>query len=174
MSTAHCPSFLRASGLLLAGILTLACADAPEGVAERFWRAVAAGDVEEAVGLSSTPSAHRIERLAARKPLTAIEVGTPVVAGDRAEVETRLVRGAVSLVFPTTLERIDGEWRVDDAESTQAFHQAVLEASMAGLNDVLQEGAGVISDVVEDGLEQATEAMREALEQLERDTRQPR
>lgn len=167
MSILRRPTTRIATLLALFLALAFGCADRPGSVADAFWNAVAASDVGRAMSLSEQGSASRIERLAARKALTDIEVGEPVLEGDSAEVETRLLRGGSPLVFPTRLVRVDGEWKVDESASSQAFRAAIVEASMAGLNDVLSEGAGVVSEVVEEGLDQAAEAMREALEQIE-------
>ena len=167
MNTLRRPS-AHLSILLAAALgLALGCAERPGSVAESFWEAVAASDVERAMSLSEGGSARRIERLAERRALTDIEVGEPVVEGDTAEVETRLLRGGSPLSFTTRLVRIDGDWKVDESDSSQAFRAAIVEASMAGLNDVLSEGAEVVGEAVEEGLDQAAEAMREALEQIE-------
>lgn len=147
-------------------------ASEPDRVAEEFWEAVAAGDVDGAKALSTETDLRRLARLSERHVIEEVEVGAVLTRDDTAEVETTLERQAgATVVFRTRLRRYDDGWRVDAAASGQALRQAIVETSLAELREAFSEGAEVIGEAVEQGLEEAVDAMREALEESGRAAR---
>ncbi|MDX1578937.1 MAG: hypothetical protein R3266_10645, partial [Gemmatimonadota bacterium] len=104
--------------LLLAGFALSSCGgEGPESVAQRFWEAAQARDVETVEALSIPSENASFDFEDEDTAVGSIEVGNAEIEGDRAEVPTRLEMVGqemeLEVDFATVVARHEGEWLVD-------------------------------------------------------------
>jgi len=153
--------------LVATALVTMACADSPQYVAERFWTAAQQHD-EETVRETSVEyrGDHRFDA-DDEAYIGEFSFGETEIEGDEARVETRLTHidddASLEVSFETVLVRRDGEWLVDLDETTSRMVGSILGATMRELGDVLAEGMGEAMEELTEGLTEGIREMGEAL-----------
>ncbi|UTW45960.1 hypothetical protein KFE80_03405 [bacterium SCSIO 12696] len=188
----------RLCWLLLAALLLSACTDndSPQAVSQRFWQAMADGDVEAAKALATRGSMDGISINDDRR-IEALQIGDVSLeeGADVSLVATAFdsVNGSsrIGLSFDTVLEQHQGQWRVNFSRTTQSmlgssFQQlqnalaetiseagdAIGEAVDGALDDAVREMSSVLQDTARD-MQQAADGIRAELEQLKQDDSPP-
>jgi hypothetical protein len=166
--------------LYLAGALGLltACAgaDSPEGVADRFWAAVQAGDAETAQEYSIESEDTTLKLEEGESAIDSYEVGASRVEDARAFVETR-VRSAgdweLDIDFETVLVQHEGDWKVDVDRTGSQMVRAAIGAStdelVRGIADTLRGAMGEVMEGVAEGVKELGDALGETAEKMKKE-----
>jgi hypothetical protein len=145
---------------------------APRLAAERFWEALAAGDLAAARGLATADAGSQVGELAAEHPGREARFGETLRNESSALVETTVVLADDQQVsFHTVLASADGAWRVDVRRTRRELTRAALATSVEQLRESVRGGAEALSEQIERSALEFSEALREALEELEGDIR---
>ncbi len=143
--------------------------ESPDRVADGFWRAIQAGDLETAQELSTAAGTDPLATLSGERAIQRVELGTALQNETDALVPTSLAHAdSEHLVeFNTHLTRFEDEWRVDVRKTRRELNQAALAASIHEIEDSLRESGEALSDALSEGARDAADAIREALENLQ-------
>jgi len=157
------------AALLLAPLACERFDPAPRELAEGFWEALSAGDFAAASALSDAAGPAPVRKLADELPLEGVELGDILRNESSAVVKTRghLRSLDVDVDFNTHLTRVDGEWRVDLAETRGDLRSNALSASFGKVQQAFAESADLLVEEFEKRALEASEAFRGALEDLE-------
>ncbi len=166
--------------LCLAGAIGLltACAgaDSPEGVADRFWSAVQAGDAETAEEYSIESEDTTLKLEEGESAIESYELGASRMDDGRAFVETRVKSGGdwdLDISFETVLVQSDGAWKVDvDRTGSRMVRAAIgpaTEELARELADTLRGAMGEVMEGVSEGMKELGDAIGEAAEKMKED-----
>ena len=175
--TARNPCNWGAAWALVSCVVGLsACADrapTPERVAQRFWRAVAAGDVRDANELSVRPidpdlivrasevSVSSASFEDALQNEVAAVVPTTVVWSDE------LAADPVRLSFHTHLVRRGDAWKVEPHRTQEELVRAVITASAKRVREHVRHGVDELGRALERGTDEISKALGSAMKELE-------
>ncbi len=155
---------LRAAVIVLAIFAAGCSSDRPGAVADRFWAAARAGDLETVRALSIESEIATLELEEGEGAIDSYELGEVAVDGERALVETRIrSRGDhdIEVDFETVLVRVDGEWKVHLDETGERMIGALLGGSLHDAVEGMMEG-------VSEGIRGLGEALERAADELDR------
>ncbi|MCB1745791.1 MAG: hypothetical protein H6977_05525 [Gammaproteobacteria bacterium] len=159
----------RGAVVLLALLLLGGCVKplAPQDVADRFWRAVVAGQPAKTRRYVLTRDRDQIEQGEELLPISRYALGRIVIDGDNASVATEITLDGdqpVTLDIDTVMAREQGQWRID-------YEATVAEISARGeLAQIIQQ-IGAIGDTLKQGVEQSVDEMKRALPTIESELR---
>lgn len=162
---------------VVTAMLVAACARdlQPQEVADRFWRAVVAGQPAKTRRYVTAEARERAGSSEDLLPVAGYALGRIVIDGERAAVATHVTLAGdqpVTLDMDTVLVREDGRWRVD-------YEATVAEISSRSELARLMQQIGKLGETLEDGVRQSVEDMKQVLpaiqgelERFESDIRQ--
>ena len=159
--------------LLVAGC---ASANGPGDVAEAFWTASKAGDIELAKTYVAEGSKATMSDPGKSQSLREFSLGEVTVDGDRATVETTVAAEEMELAFETVLIRQEGDWKVDLDATSDEMMKSLLGTTMGEftkkIGEAIGDAMGKSMKAVADGMAEGFEAMGEALtDSLKTDSR---
>lgn len=152
---------------VLATMTLLGCSQSltPSDVAERFWRAVVAGQPAKMRRYVRQADRQQLDQNAEILPVATYSFGRVLIDGDNASIETRIVLDSdtpVPLNIETRLVREDELWRVD-------YETTVNEISaQSDLANVIGK-IGAIGESLKRGIEQSVDEMNQALPAIEQE-----
>ncbi len=166
MSTAL--SVLRAVAILA---LVTGCSVPANEIAERFWTAVQAGDLQTARQFTSASSvglvAETVKALVIDEVLIGETLRNDRLAIVRTSIWTSTDVDALRISFDTHLVREEGVWRVDLGETHAEVTGAVFAANVRQVGEAMDEGMKELSEALERGAADLKAAIRGALRDLD-------
>lgn len=137
--------------------------ETPQQVATEFWQAVAEGDAQDAVDLSTLTDTGALDEFGREWLNTLPDFGRVVIDADQATIVTNLPADARREIT-TYLVRVDDQWLVD----YQRTYDAVTEPSpLSGLVNDISELREQFDDVVGRSREQISQRMDELAKDFE-------
>lgn len=145
----------------------------PEQVAENYWQAIMAGDEAGAKSLSIDTNEEGLETFIQPADGSRVEFGEATITDDTATIATRLTwtDDQYETTFPiqTVLKKVDGDWKVDTAETRKIFIAAVYDSTLNGLQKAFEETASEFRRLGEELLGTVATELTEAAKELEED-----
>lgn len=144
--------------------------DTPQQVATAFWQAIAEGDADDAVDLSTLADARALERFGGDWLDTLPDFGRVVIDADRATIVTHLpedlpaddAAAGARRDITTYLVRIDDQWLVD----YQRTYDAVTRPSpLTGLKSEISR----LREQFDDAVGRSSEQISEQVDQIAKD-----
>jgi hypothetical protein len=158
----------RLTHILAAALLATACGagDDPGAVAEAFWTASKAGDIELAKTYVAEGSKATMNN-SGDSQLGDFSLGEVTVDGDRATVETDVASEEMELAFQTVLIRQEGDWKVDLDATTDEMMRSLFGTTMGDftkkMGEAMGEAVGESMKAMADGMAEGLQAVGEAL-----------
>ncbi len=167
--------FVRHSvAIVLVGLIGAGCAgEGPDSVAERFWTAAQARDIETVEALSIESESTQLNFENTDNVIDSFELGESFEEDGETVVPTTLNsssgENALEFDFETIMVRQDGDWKVDLDATSNRMIRAVLGASMGEIGEAIGEGMkdameGIAEGMAE-GMREMGEAMGDAMEE---------
>ncbi len=157
----------RPTYVLTAALLATACGaatDDPHAVADAFWSASKAGDVELAKSyIAKGGNATIKDPKESGSSVGEFSLGETTIDGERATVETTLEttgEQAMELAFQTVLVSRDGGWKIDLDQTTDEMMKSLFGTTMGDLTKKMGQAMG---DAMGDAMKGMAEGMAEGL-----------
>ncbi len=172
----------RPAYVLTTALLAIACgaANDPRDVAEAFWSASKAGDVELAKSyIAEGGNATIKDPDESGSSVGEYSLGESTVDGERATVETTIVstgEQAMEIAFQTVLVSREGDWKVDLDQTTDEMMKSVLGTTMGELAKQMGQAMGDamggamkgMAEGMAEGLKAATQTLGDSLKAARR------
>lgn len=176
-------SWLAGIYILLAGVLLSGCIFSSESqqareVAEKFWQAVLAEDMETAKNLTTWDSAQYLQFLSSKSvSAQRFESGEIKVDGATAEVATVLYggeKGDMMIPLRTVLVRgKENEWLVDVQKTMGSMVSGAMGAVVNELNTFMQNGLKDLDKALADSVNKLNQNLQQGVDQLQKELAKP-
>lgn len=166
--------------VVLVGLIGGGCAggEGPDSVAERFWTAAQARDIETVEALSIESESTQLNFENTDNVIDSFELGESFEEDGETLVPTTLNsssgENALEFDFETVMVEQEGAWMVDLDATSNRMIRAVLGASMGEIGEAIGEGMkdameGIAEGMAE-GMREMGEAMGDAMEEAFEET----
>ncbi len=155
--------------LVFAAVLT-SCGqqtNSPAGIAEQFWDAVQANDVEKARSLAVAGTMDNVRLDETDDGPGKKEFGDAEIADDTASVPTHFTGIDYDLNFATVLEREGGQWRVDYNATVNSMIAASLKLMGEAISDAMKEGTEEVGKALSEGARELGKALEGIAKELD-------
>ena len=151
--------------ILAAALLVAGCgsANGPGDVAEAFWTASKAGDIELAKTYVADGAKATMNNPGESQSLREFSLGDVTLDGDRATVGTTVASEEMELAFETVLIRQESDWKVDLDATTDEMMKSLFGSTMGDLTKKMGEAIG---DAVGESMKAVAKGMAEGLEAM--------
>lgn len=150
--------------------------NSPEDISARYWAAVLADDQEAASQYVTDASSPSLSTVIRPDLGSSVSFGETHRSEQRAEVETTInwVDADETSVFETAtiLVKENNQWKVDPAETRNAFFESVYRSALTGLEAILEDSARAFRDfgneLSQEMARELSQATRELQEQSQK------
>ena len=154
--------------VVLVGLLAAGCGgEEPVGVAERFWTAAQARDMETVEALSVESESTQLNFENTDNVIDSFQLGESFEEDSETLVPTTLNsssgENALEFDFETVMVKHEGEWKVDLDATSDRMIKAVLGASMEEIGQAIGEGMKEAMEGVAEGMAEGMREMGEAM-----------
>ena len=174
--------FLQLGIIVLLSTLLLACTPpkpkTPMAVAEAFWHAALAGDIDTAKQYL-TPDSRDSFKIILQSSKDYVELGEQSISAQRAEILTQLVQHqsdqnkARRTALRTILVNQQGHWLVDFNQTRDSMLgtelQSALEQFSKTMRETIDKGVQIMGESMKKELEQMEKSMQELNQELDRE-----
>ncbi len=174
--------FLQLGIIVLLSTLLLACTPpkpkTPMAVAEAFWHAALAGDIDTAKQYL-TPDSRDNFKIILQSSKDYVELGEQSISAQRAEILTQLVQHqsdqnkARRTALRTILVNQQGHWLVDFNQTRDSMLgtelQSALEQFSKTMRETIDKGVQIMGESMKKELEQMEKSMQELNQELDRE-----
>lgn len=174
--------FLQLGIIVLLSTLLLACTPpkpkTPMAVAEAFWHAALAGDIDTAKQYL-TPDSRDNFKIILQSSKDYVELGEQSISAQRAEILTQLVQHqsdqnkARRTALRTILVNQNGHWLVDFNQTRDSMLgtelQSALEQFSKTMRETIDKGVQIMGESMKKELEQIEKSMQELNQELDRE-----
>ena len=174
--------FLQLGIIVLLSTLLLACTPpkpkTPMAVAEAFWHAALAGDIDTAKQYL-TPDSRDSFKIILQSSKDYVELGEQSISAQRAEILTQLVQHqsdqnkARRTALRTILVNQNGHWLVDFNQTRDSMLgtelQSALEQFSKTMRETIDKGVQIMGESMKKELEQMEKSMQELNQELDRE-----
>ncbi|GEM_PF-4281656 len=174
--------FLQLGIIVLLSTLLLACTPpkpkTPMAVAEAFWHAALAGDIDTAKQYL-TPDSRDSFKIILQSSKDYVELGEQSISAQRAEILTQLVQHqsdqnkARRTALRTILVNQNGHWLVDFNQTRDSMLgtelQSALEQFSKTMRETIDKGVQIMGESMKKELEQIEKSMQELNQELDRE-----
>jgi len=147
-------------------------------VANRFWQAILADDMEVAKQLVTWESAQYLKFLRSQQmDAKRFETGELLITDGVAEVATVLYGGAkgeMEIPLRTVLIRYEEGWLVDVQQTMGSMVSGAMGTIVDQLNNFMQDGLKGLDDSLSDGIDELGKSLEKGLDDLKKDLQQPK
>ena len=168
--------------IILLGTLLLACTPpkpkTPMAVAEAFWHAALAGDIDTAKQYL-TPDSRNSFKIILQSSKDYVELGEQSISAQRAEILTQLVQHqsdqnqARRTALRTILVNQQGHWLVDFNQTRDSMLgtelQSALEQFSKTMRETIDKGVQIMGESMKKELEEMEQSMQELNQELDRE-----
>lgn len=146
-------------------------------VADKFWQAILAEDMETAKDLVTWDSAQYLQFLSSKSvSAQRFETGEIKVQENTAEVATVLYGGEKGdMVIPlrTVLVRGKDKWQVDVQKTMGSMVSGAMGAVVEQLNTFMQDGLRDLDKALSESVNELNKSLKQGVEQLQKDLTKP-
>ena len=174
--------FLQLGIIVLLSTLLLACTPpkpkTPMAVAEAFWHAALAGDIDTAKQYLTLDSRDNF-KIILQSSKDYVELGEQSISAQRAEILTQLVQHqsdqnkARRTALRTILVNQQGHWLVDFNQTRDSMLgtelQSALEQFSKTMRETIDKGVQIMGESMKKELEQMEKSMQELNQELDRE-----
>ena len=174
--------FLQLGIIVLLSTLLLACTPpkpkTPMAVAEAFWHAALAGDIDTAKQYLTLDSRDNF-KIILQSSKDYVELGEQSISAQRAEILTQLVQHqsdqnkARRTALRTILVNQNGHWLVDFNQTRDSMLgtelQSALEQFSKTMRETIDKGVQIMGESMKKELEQIEKSMQELNQELDRE-----
>ena len=150
--------------------------DGPTNVAQSFWQAAQAGDMELAQTFATGS-----ESVSLNTPeggdagITNVQFGDAIIDGEAAAVPTTITNTMASeqptdLSINTSLVQVDGEWKVDLDKTMDEVMRGIMGVSMTDMAQAMGNAMVGAVEGMADGMQNAAEQMADSMVQTPAET----
>lgn len=137
----------------------------PGAVAEKFWSAMQAHDLDTARELITLDSMDAFSELNSDDiRIDSFELGEVLEGETTGYVMVTLAGPDLNQSFKTALRKVDGRWKVDFKETSAELTRARIRA----MGDSLRQGIENAGQELADQLKGAAEAMKQGMQEMEK------
>lgn len=168
--------------LLIASVLLSGCIFSSESqqareVADKFWQAVLAEDMDTAKDLTTWESAQYLQFLTSKSVAAKrFETGEIKVDGTTAEVATVLhsgEKGDMTIPLRTVLVRNKDVWQVDVQKTMGSMVSGAMGAVVDQLNVFMQNGLQDLDKALADSVQELNKSLKQGVDQLKQELTAP-
>ncbi len=168
--------------LLIASVLLSGCIFSSESqqareVADKFWQAVLAEDMDTAKNLTTWESAQYLQFLTSKSVAAKrFETGEIKVDGTTAEVATVLhsgEKGDMTIPLRTVLIRNKDVWQVDVQKTMGSMVSGAMGAVVDQLNVFMENGLQDLDKALADSVQELNKSLKQGVDQLQRELTVP-
>lgn len=174
--------YLAGFYLLIASVLLSGCIFSSESqqareVADKFWQAVLAEDMDTAKNLTTWESAQYLQFLTSKSVAAKrFETGEIKVDGTTAEVATVLhsgEKGDMTIPLRTVLVRNKDVWQVDVQKTMGSMVSGAMGAVVDQLNMFMQNGLQDLDKALSDSVQELNKSLKQGVDQLKQELTVP-
>lgn len=168
--------------LLIASVLLSGCIFSSESqqareVADKFWQAVLAEDMDTAKNLTTWESAQYLQFLTSKSVAAKrFETGEIKVEGTIAEVATVLhsgEKGDMTIPLRTVLIRNKDVWQVDVQKTMGSMVSGAMGAVADQLNTFMENGLQDLDKALSDSVQELNKSLKQGVDQLKQELTVP-
>ncbi|QQZ28312.1 hypothetical protein HMY34_05810 [Thiothrix subterranea] len=168
--------------LLIASVLLSGCIFSSESqqareVADKFWQAVLAEDMDTAKNLTTWESAQYLQFLTSKSVAAKrFETGEIKVEGTTAEVATVLhsgEKGDMTIPLRTVLIRNKDVWQVDVQKTMGSMVSGAMGAVVDQLNVFMENGLQDLDKALSDSVQELNKSLKQGVDQLKQELTVP-
>ncbi|UOG93465.1 MAG: hypothetical protein L3K52_06995 [Candidatus Thiothrix sulfatifontis] len=168
--------------LLIASVLLSGCIFSSESqqareVADKFWQAVLAEDMDTAKNLTTWESAQYLQFLTSKSVAAKrFETGEIKVDGTTAEVATVLhsgEKGDMTIPLRTVLIRNKDVWQVDVQKTMGSMVSGAMGAVADQLNTFMENGLQDLDKALSDSVQELNKSLKQGVDQLKQELTVP-
>lgn len=168
--------------LLIASVLLSGCIFSSESqqareVADKFWQAVLAEDMDTAKNLTTWESAQYLQFLTSKSVAAKrFETGEIKVDGTTAEVATVLhsgEKGDMTIPLRTVLIRNKDVWQVDVQKTMGSMVSGAMGAVVDQLNMFMENGLQDLDKALSDSVQELNKSLKQGVDQLKQELTVP-
>lgn len=174
--------YLAGFYLLIASVLLSGCIFSSESqqareVADQFWQAVLAEDMDTAKNLTTWESAQYLQFLTSKSVAAKrFETGEIKVDGTTAEVATVLhsgEKGDMTIPLRTVLVRNKDVWQVDVQKTMGSMVSGAMGAVVDQLNMFMENGLQDLDKALSDSVQELNKSLKQGVDQLKQELTVP-
>lgn len=174
--------YLAGFYLLIASVLLSGCIFSSESqqareVADKFWQAVLAEDMDTAKNLTTWESAQYLQFLTSKSVAAKrFETGEIKVDGTTAEVATVLhsgEKGDMTIPLRTVLIRNKDVWQVDVQKTMGSMVSGAMGAVVDQLNMFMENGLQDLDKALSDSVQELNKSLKQGVDQLKQELTVP-
>ncbi|UJS26021.1 hypothetical protein [Thiothrix winogradskyi] len=174
--------YLAGFYLLIASVLLSGCIFSSESqqareVADKFWQAVLAEDMDTAKNLTTWESAQYLQFLTSKSVAAKrFETGEIKVDGTTAEVATVLhsgEKGDMTIPLRTVLVRNKDVWQVDVQKTMGSMVSGAMGAVVDQLNMFMENGLQDLDKALSDSVQELNKSLKQGVDQLKQELTVP-
>ncbi len=174
--------YLAGFYLLIASVLLSGCIFSSESqqareVADKFWQAVLAEDMDTAKNLTTWESAQYLQFLTSKSVAAKrFETGEIKVDGTTAEVATVLhsgEKGDMIIPLRTVLVRNKDVWQVDVQKTMGSMVSGAMGAVVDQLNMFMENGLQDLDKALSDSVQELNKSLKQGVDQLKQELTVP-
>ncbi len=174
--------YLAGFYLLIASVLLSGCIFSSESqqareVADKFWQAVLAEDMDTAKNLTTWESAQYLQFLTSKSVAAKrFETGEIKVDGTTAEVATVLhsgEKGDMTIPLRTVLVRNKDVWQVDVQKTMGSMVSGAMGAVVDQLNMFMENGLQDLDKALSESVQELNKSLKQGVDQLKQELTVP-
>lgn len=174
--------YLAGFYLFIASVLLSGCVFSSESqqareVADKFWQAVLAEDMDTAKNLTTWESAQYLRFLTSKSVAAKrFETGEIKVDGTTAEVATVLhsgEKGDMTIPLRTVLVRNKDVWQVDVQKTMGSMVSGAMGAVVDQLNMFMENGLQDLDKALSDSVQELNKSLKQGVDQLKQELTTP-
>ena len=174
--------YLAGFYLLIVSVLLSGCIFSSESqqareVADKFWQAVLAEDMDTAKNLTTWESAQYLQFLTSKSVAAKrFETGEIKVDGTTAEVATVLhsgEKGDMTIPLRTVLVRNKDVWQVDVQKTMGSMVSGAMGAVVDQLNMFMENGLQDLDKALSDSVQELNKSLKQGVDQLKQELTVP-
>ncbi|WP_308874128.1 hypothetical protein [Thiothrix subterranea] len=169
--------YLLITSVLLSGCIFSSESQRSREVADKFWQAVLAEDMDTAKNLTTWESAQYLQFLTSKSVAAKrFETGEIKVEGTTAEVATVLhsgEKGDMTIPLRTVLIRNKDVWQVDVQKTMGSMVSGAMGAVVDQLNVFMENGLQDLDKALSDSVQELNKSLKQGVNQLKQELTVP-
>jgi len=169
--------YLLVVSVLLSGCIFSSESQQAREVADKFWQAVLAEDMDTAKNLTTWESAQYLQFLTSKSVAAKrFETGEIKVEGTTAEVATVLhsgEKGDMTIPLRTVLIRNKDVWQVDVQKTMGSMVSGAMGAVVDQLNVFMENGLQDLDKALSDSVQELNKSLKQGVDQLKQELTVP-
>ena len=142
----------------------------PKSVAESFWTAMQANDLEKASKLVTPDSLSEFSEIESDEiKIDSFELGELLEGETNSSIMVTIVSPDLNQSFKTALQKVDGEWKVNYKETMGELTRAQIRQ----MGDSFREGIENVSQEMAEQFKGAADAIRQGMQDMKESMDEP-